>query len=379
MNFIGSKELETKRLILKPESMAEQKRQWEILMLEEVNKYYLTVPSKFKDKLKDWNIQEKFYEERVKHANDKDIFKWSIFLKDTNECIGKISCDEIENKDKSIRDVGWYLDPKYHHKGYAYEAALEMLKYMFLEVEIDKIETGAAIVNPSSWNLMSKLGFKRLNETAFVKYTYIDEEVEVYKYEVDKNMFLKELFRKEKLYITEDIDKDPYIKHLSDDNILNMTGPSGSGKSTACEKYKNDPNCIVIDTDQVFGKHEKDEENQKLYDYLKSKYKEIPNLSENFDTLYQDILDYYKDSDKFIIIDCATFHLIKNVNLLKGDIIILRTCINTCYNRCIERYKKIKKDATFEEISEYANRKKAMYTWYHGLNSFLDKIDKLEV
>lgn len=376
---LGSKELETKRLILKKETMSEQKRQWEILMLEEVNKYYLTVPSKFRDKLKDWNIQEKFYEERIKHASDKNIFKWSIFLKDTNECIGKISCDEIEGKDKNTRDVGWYLDPKYHHKGYAYEAAVEMLKYMFLEVKIDKIETGAAILNPSSWNLMEKLGFKRLKETTFVNYTFQDEEVELYKYEIDKNMFLKELFRKEKLYITEDIDKDPYIKHLSDDPILNMTGPSGSGKSTACEKYRNDPNCIVIDTDQVFGKHEKDKENQKLYDYLKSKYNEIPNLSENFDTLYQDILDYYKDSDKFIIIDCATFHLIKNVNLLKGDIIILRTCINTCYNRCIERYKNNKPDATFEEISEFANRKKAMYQWYHGENNFLDKIDKLEV
>ena len=250
---------------------------------------------------------------------------------------------------------------------------------MFLTVEIEKIETGAAIVNPSSWHLMEKLGAKRLNTTCFVKYTFLDKEIELYKYELTKKDFLKELFRKEELYITEDIDKDPFIKHLSDDHILNMTGPSGSGKSTACEKYREDPNCIVIDTDQVFGKHPKDKDNEELYNYLKSKYKEIPDLGKNFDMLYQDIIDYYKDTDKFIIIDCATFHLIKDVNLLKGDIIILRTCINTCYNRCIERYKSIKKVATLEEIAEYSTRKKAMYEWYHGLNSFIDKIDKLEV
>lgn len=379
MKLLGSKTLETKRLILKHETLQEQEKQWKILMIPEVNKYYLTVPDQFKDKLKSWDIQKEYYAERVKHASDLDVYKWSIFLKDTNECIGKISCDEIPDKDKNIKNVGWYLDPKYQHKGYAYEAALEMLKYMFLEVEIDKIETGAAILNPSSWSLMEKLGFKRLNKTSFVKYTFLDEEIEVYEYELTKNMFLKELFRKEKLYITEDIDKDPYIKHLSDDQILNMTGPSGSGKSTSLEKYRNDPNCIVIDTDQVFGKHKKDKYNEELYEYLKNKYKEIPDLSTNFDELYLDILDYFKDSNKFIIIDCATFHLIKNVKLLKGDIIVLRTCINTCYNRCIERYKKNKPDATFEEISEFANRKKAMYIWYHGLNSFLDKIDKLEV
>ena len=33
MNFIGSITLETKRLILKPQAMIEQKRLWEILMI----------------------------------------------------------------------------------------------------------------------------------------------------------------------------------------------------------------------------------------------------------------------------------------------------------------------------------------------------------
>ena len=30
-------------------------------MIPEVNKYYLTVPVKFREKLNDWNIQEKYY------------------------------------------------------------------------------------------------------------------------------------------------------------------------------------------------------------------------------------------------------------------------------------------------------------------------------
>ena len=181
------------------------------------------------------------------------------------------------------------------------------------------------------------------------------------------------------LYITEDIDKAPYIKHLSDDKIINITGPSGSGKSTSLEKYRDDSNYIIIDTDQVFGKHKKDKYNEELYNYLKNKYEELPDLFKDFDNIYKEILDYFKDTNKYIIIDCATFHLIKNVKLLKGDVIVLRTCINTCYNRCIERYKKNKPDVSFEEVSEFANRKKAMYTWYHGLNSFLDKLDKWEV
>ena len=91
MKLLGSKTLETTRLILKKETLQEQERQWSILMMPEVNKYYLTVPEKFKDKLKSWDIQKEYYAERVKHASDLDVYKWSIFLKDTNECIGKIS------------------------------------------------------------------------------------------------------------------------------------------------------------------------------------------------------------------------------------------------------------------------------------------------
>ena len=173
MNFLGSKTIETERLILKAQSHEDEKRLWEILMIPEVNKYYLTVPKKFKDKLNDWDKQKAFYDNDTLHANDPDIFKWSIFLKENNECIGRISCQESseEKENSAIRDVGWYLDPIHQGKGYGSEAAIAMIKYMFDEVDIEKIITGAAIENPASWKIMEKLGFERQNNTleGFVK------------------------------------------------------------------------------------------------------------------------------------------------------------------------------------------------------------------
>ena len=109
---------------------------------------------------------------------------------------------------------------------------------------------------------------------------------------------------------------------------------------------------------------------------LISKYNELPNLLENIDTIYNDILEYYKNSNKFIIIDSALLRYIKDVSILKGELIVLRTSINTCFNRCIERYKKNNPNASFEEIIEYSNRKKNMYIWYNNLNKFLDRVDK---
>lgn len=225
---------------------------------------------------------------------------------------------------------------------------------------------------------MDYLGFRRQKETSKLKYTFLDKEVECYNYVLTKKDFLKEIFRKENLYITEDIDKDPYIKHISDDLVLNLTGESGSGKSTAAKKYLNNPNYVVIDTDQVFGNHEKDENNQEVYNMLIEKYGSLPILNTEFDKIYLDIVNFYKDSGKTLIIDSTLFRLIKDEKILVGNVIFVRTCINTCFERCVNRYKENHPQATFEDIASYSSRKRKIFIWYHNLNRFIDRIDRLD-
>ena len=195
MNFLGSKTIETDRLILRTQTMNEQKRLWEILMIPEVNKYFLTVPPKFREKLKDWDKQQKFYEDDMKHVNDNNVFRWSIFLKDTGECIGRLSCHEGHDEDESInnpniRGVGWIIDPKFQGHGYGTEAAKAMIDFMFLECEIEQIITGAAICNPASWKIMEKLGFERQEKTKMIQYTFLDELTEIYSYVMTKERYL---------------------------------------------------------------------------------------------------------------------------------------------------------------------------------------------
>ena len=64
--------------------------------------------------------------------------------------------------------------------------------------------------------------------------------------------------------------------------------------------------------------------NKELGEYFRSKFDELPNCGDDFDLIYSEILDYCKNYDKTIVIDCAQFHCIKNINLLKGKIIIIR-------------------------------------------------------
>ena len=154
----------------------------------------MTVPTRFRDKLKDWNKQEVFYKEDMKHANDNDVFRWSVFLKDSGECIGRVSCQENDKNNLAIRDVGWLIDPKYHKKGYGTEAAKAMIQFMFWESEIEELITGAAICNEASWKIMERLGFIRQKETKMVQYTFLDEPTEIYLYKFVLKIYIVKFY-----------------------------------------------------------------------------------------------------------------------------------------------------------------------------------------
>ena len=203
MKYLGSRTIETERLILKAQTMKEQQFLWCLLMNPDVNRYYLTVPKKFSEKLKDWSKQEEYYKNDMEHANDLDVFRWSVFLKETGQCIGRVSCHPASDEnseviDLSIRGVGWFIDPNYKGEGYGYEAAQAMMNYMFVECEIDEIKTGAAIQNPASWKIMEKFGFTRLDNTKMVEYTYVDEPVEVYQYNLTRQKYFENINIKNK-------------------------------------------------------------------------------------------------------------------------------------------------------------------------------------
>ena len=174
------------------------------------------------------------------------------------------------------------------------------------------------------------------------------------------------------------IDKAPYIKQITNDNIINLTGQSGSGKTTYANEHFRSAEYLLVDTDDIFSEHRfKNSEgiNKELGEYFRNKYEELPNCGDDFDLIYKEILDYCKKYDKTIVIDCAQFHCIKDITLLKGKLIVIRTCIDNCYNRTIERYKTINKDFSKEELEKYKDRKKSIDRWYKYSNEFLEKIN----
>ena len=213
MKKINSKNIYTDRLELRIPTMEEQHRLWEILINEEINQYYFQTPNRIFDKnnlskndisdlkearrifmkqLSDWERQEPFYEKKIeciKEQDDSQKFTWSIFLKGTNIVIGQITCQPKDNEPENIRDVGWYIDPQYQGLGYATEAAIAMINFMFNEVEITEIKTSAAEINSGSWKIMEKLGFKYVG-TKQSTYFKDNEILIVKEYYGNKELFL---------------------------------------------------------------------------------------------------------------------------------------------------------------------------------------------
>jgi len=214
MKNISLKEITTARLLLKKPTMFEQPILWNILRDEQVNKYYFPTPDRifksynlkkdnladlqkarkiFMEQLNDWNRQKPFYENKINDINnekDSQKFTWSIFLKN-GEAIGQMTVQPcaLYSENPAIRDVGWFINPQYQGQGLATEAATAILDFMFNEVAIDSIFTSAAIINPSSWKVMEKLGFERTGEK---QSSYFDENGNIlmsYCYHCTKELF----------------------------------------------------------------------------------------------------------------------------------------------------------------------------------------------
>jgi len=206
MKKIKPREMHTERLDIKIPTYEEQYYLWDILRQENVNIYYQSTPSRFKTRreyqeaLQDWDKQKKFFYEKIDNLDkDEHMYTWTLYLKGSDKLVGQMTVQPNEKYDDlNIRNAGWFIDPKYQGQGLAYEAALEIFKFMFNEVEIEKIETESVIENPSSWKSMEKLGFVK---TGTIKAGYKDmDENDIYKYTLycTKDMFLENVRETEK-------------------------------------------------------------------------------------------------------------------------------------------------------------------------------------
>jgi ribosomal-protein-alanine N-acetyltransferase len=149
MNNIGTKNIETERLIL---------RKWRI---EDANDVFFYCSDATANLYPHKNIEETKNALRtwIEEYNKLNTYEWGIELKNCNKIIGVIFVLNQNEKTKSC-EIAYVISKIYWNKGYATEALHSVLRYLINDVGYARVEGGHFIDNPASGKVMEKAGMK---------------------------------------------------------------------------------------------------------------------------------------------------------------------------------------------------------------------------
>jgi RimJ/RimL family protein N-acetyltransferase len=99
-----------------------------------------------------------------KQLKEKGFCYFAVDELQSGDFIGFIGlCEQtFESSFTPCIDIGWRLDKKYWHKGFATEGAKRCLEYGFNELGLKQICAIAPVVNIKSLNVMKKIGMEEV-------------------------------------------------------------------------------------------------------------------------------------------------------------------------------------------------------------------------
>lgn len=115
-----------------------------------------------------WDAPEKI--EELEGPLKKNIESWkkgtnysfTIEDKENADFLGRIAIRK--GKDDIKWSIGFWIHPKYYRKGYAKEAAMEIVKFGFERLDADIIESCCATWNIASKKIFESVGMKFIKE-----------------------------------------------------------------------------------------------------------------------------------------------------------------------------------------------------------------------
>ena len=151
MNHIGTKTIETDRLILRRFKEDDAQEIYEGYVNQEDFLYYANKEKRTLqeeiDSLK--GIDEKY--------NNPEYYNWLITLKDNKKVIGAIHLN-VDNYNESV-EFNYAIDDRYQGNGYMTEALEAVKNYCLNEMKVNKIFGGCEVNNIASKKVMEKCNF----------------------------------------------------------------------------------------------------------------------------------------------------------------------------------------------------------------------------
>ncbi len=112
---------------------------------------------------------QRFVDQPSQHPRTR--FQLAIVLPATGQLIGNCGIRQ-EAPGSREAEIGYELDPEYWGRGYATEAAREMLAFGFTELGLHRVSSWCVAVNTASAHVLEKLGLRlegRVREKEYYK------------------------------------------------------------------------------------------------------------------------------------------------------------------------------------------------------------------
>lgn len=153
MKLLGTKELETERLILRRLTKNDAEEAFSSWCdNDDVPKY---LPW---DRHKNVDETKALYEMWEKEYESNETFRWIVETKDTHELIGTIDVVNKEYMKYGAVEIGYCYGKKFWGCGYGTETLKRVIKYLFEECEAEVIYAKHYSNNPASGKIMQKSG-----------------------------------------------------------------------------------------------------------------------------------------------------------------------------------------------------------------------------
>lgn len=154
MKHLGTKTIETDRLTLRKFTLDDAEDLFNNWANDVEVAKFLTWPTH-----SNIEISKSLITMWVDKYNDDKYYQWCIELKENKQAIGSISVVNMNEKVASV-EIGYCIGQKYWNKGITSEALAALIKFLFEEVKVNRIEARHDPNNPNSGKVMLKCGLQ---------------------------------------------------------------------------------------------------------------------------------------------------------------------------------------------------------------------------
>ena len=154
MNHKGTVKLETNRLILRRVTMDDVQEMFDNWASNPNVTKFMTWPTH-----SDTEITKMVISYWLSEYENLGYYQWGIVIKETNQLIGAISVVRFKEEIDEV-EIGYCIGEKWWHQGYTSEALKEVIRFLFEEVNANRICACHDVNNPNSGKVMLKCNMK---------------------------------------------------------------------------------------------------------------------------------------------------------------------------------------------------------------------------